>query len=315
MKISAIIPCLNEDKNIIHVYNQVSKALSIYDDYEIIFIDDGSTDDSLLNIKVLSAQDDKVKYISFARNFGLESAFRVGFLYASFEWCIQYDADMQSPPEETYKLVNKVMEGYDVVFGIRVDRKDSLFRTYGSKAQQYFAKHIFKINLPTGASVFRMISTDTAHKVINYPTRAPYFIATVPLITSNYATVEVEHHPRKLGKSKWNLKKMLGHSFELFFGFSNQLLTVPIINSFLGLLIFIVTALCTKQFFSDNSNILMLLLDANIMLALFSIAAIAVHLKYSGKGCKLQDLVNVKETNIEAYYIDNLRKNNIESTK
>ena len=217
---SAIIPCLNEEENIPEAYQRINDALTPYTDFEMIFIDDGSSDATLENIKEIAQRDARVKYISFSKNFGLEAAFRAGFKYAAKDWCIQFDADLQSPPEEVYKLIDKAQEGYDVVFGIRRGRKDSLTRRLGSKLQQLIAKHLFRINLPIGASVYRLVRTSVAKKIIRVPTSAPYFIATVPLVTRRYTTVETSHSRRRRGKSSWRIARLIAHSFDLFFGFS-----------------------------------------------------------------------------------------------
>lgn len=220
MKISAIVPCYNEEENLHAAYEAYTKALSPYEDYEIIFTDDGSTDRSLEIIKSFAETDPKVKYISFSRNFGNCAAFRIGYRYARFDWCIQYDCDLQSPPEESYKLIEKAQEGYDVVFGIRRDRDDPLYRVLGTKIQQFIALKIFGIEVPVGASVFRVMRTAVARDVINYPARAQYFIVTVPKVTHNYTSVETDHHARRAGESKWTLNMMFRHSFDMFLGFS-----------------------------------------------------------------------------------------------
>ncbi|WP_085899486.1 glycosyltransferase family 2 protein [Kiloniella majae] len=220
MKISAIVPCYNEDENLDAAYEAYTKALEPYEDYEIIFTDDGSTDRSLEMIKSFAAKDERVKYISFSRNFGNCAAFRIGYRYARFDWCIQYDCDLQSPPEESYKLIEKAQEGYDVVFGIRRDRDDPFYRVWGTKIQQFIAERLFAIEIPIGASVFRVMRTAVARDVINYPARAQYFIATVPKVTHNYTSIETDHHARRDGESKWTLYKMFQHSFDLFLGFS-----------------------------------------------------------------------------------------------
>lgn len=300
MRISGIVPCLNEGGNIRAVYERLTQVLSQYEDYEIIYIDDGSTDETLERILELCRQDSRVKFISFTRNYGLEAAFRMGFLYAAYEWCVQYDADLQFPPEETHRLVEKAREGYDVVFGIRKKRNDSLFRIWGSKGQQFIASKIFHITLPKGASVFRLVKTHVAHRVIRYPARTAYFLATVPLVTANYATVEVAHHPRQWGGSKWNLRKMLRHSNELFFGFSNRMLDVSCLAA-LGGIVALVPVLVISMFKGlltlGMISIVLCLLSG---IQLFTLAVMTQHLKYTLHNRTLEEFVFVRDSNIEA---------------
>ncbi|WP_310620631.1 glycosyltransferase family 2 protein [Flexibacterium corallicola] len=225
MKISAIVPCYNEEENLAAAFDAYISALSDYDDYEIIITDDGSTDRSLDIIKEYAARNSRIKFISFSRNFGNCAAFRIGYRYAKFDWCVQYDCDLQSPPEETHRLVAKLDEGYDVVFGTRNNRDDPLYRVWGTKIQQFIAHKLFGVDVPKDASVFRVMRTSVARDVINYPARSQYFIATVPLVTHNYTSVVTEHNARRAGDSKWTLGNMLSHSFDLFLGFSLAPLT------------------------------------------------------------------------------------------
>ncbi|RPI78053.1 MAG: glycosyltransferase [Desulfobacteraceae bacterium] len=240
IKISAIIPCMNEEGNIRQVYERISKALSIYEDFELIFLDNASSDNTLQLVKSLAERDPKVKYIAYSKNVGFERSFRNGFEYASFEWCVQYDADLQSPPEETHKLVEKTRQGYDVVFGVREDRDDPFYRVAGSHLLQWTAKHLFRIDVPKGASVFRILRTSIARDIIHFPTRATYFIATVPLVTSRYALVTTAHHARQWGKSKYGFQEIFSHSFELFFGFSQ----IPLLLSWFWFFLTMTAFIC-----------------------------------------------------------------------
>ncbi len=117
--ITAMVPCYNEVQSIDRAYWEIRAELTRYDNVEILFVDDGSTDGTLDRIKVFAANDLLVKYVSFTRNFGLEAAFSAGFTYASKPWTVQFDADLQSPPEELHRLIDKALEGYDAVFAIR----------------------------------------------------------------------------------------------------------------------------------------------------------------------------------------------------
>lgn len=193
---SIVVPCLNEELNIEPLYERVSRQLSGVGDFEIIFVDDGSTDQTLARIKHFAAGDSRVKYISFSKNFGLEAAFRAGFKYASKQWIIQIDADLQSPPEEIPKLIAKARQGYDVVFALRRDRQDSLLKTWGSKGQHLVAAYLFKINMPRGASTFRIIDSRVAKKIICKKTAHPYFLPECLAVGAKYAFVEVTHQPR-----------------------------------------------------------------------------------------------------------------------
>ena len=300
MKISAVVPCLNEEFNIPPLYDKITNALSVYDDYEIIFIDDGSKDGTLSVIKELAAKDAKVKYISFTRNFGMEAAFRYGYLYASYEWCIHYDADLQWPPEDTWKLTKKAEEGFDAVFGVRTNRKDRLYRSIGSKGQSFVARKMFNIEIPVGASSFRILKTSIVKKVLEYPVKTPYFLAALPLVTRNYATVEVGHNNRLHGKTRFSLSKLCNESFRLFFGFSNKMLNFSAIASIISLVAFIPLFIYVLTHPGYGNGSLIIFLCFLSLIHLISKAISDQHLKYAVLNPPYHETAFVRQSNIEA---------------
>ena len=300
MNLSAIIPCFNEELNIALAYEQVTKVLSEYDKYEIIFIDDGSTDGTLSLIKEIAIKDSRVKYISFTRNFGVEAATRYGYLYAAYDWCIHYDADLQWPPGETGKLVEKANEGYDAVFGIRNNRQDKLYRIVGTKGQQFIARKLLLIELPKGASTFRLIKTSVARKVIFHPTKTAYFIATLPLITGNYTTIEINHNKRLHGKSKFGLRKMLNHSCELFWGFSDRMLNFSAIAFVISIIAFVIVFAFAVIHPAYGNKLLLVFLCILSLILLLSKAISDQYLKYSVPNHPHHDIAYVKQSNIDS---------------
>jgi len=300
MKISAIIPCLNEELNIELAYQHIVSILLHYDDYEIIFIDDGSTDNTLLIIKTLAERNEKVKYISFMRNFGVEAAIRYGYLYASHEWCIHYDADLQWPPEETHKLTQKADLGYDAVFGIRKNRNDKLYRIIGAKAQQFIARKLLSIEIPKGASTFRLVKTSIAKKAIFYPTKTPYFLATIPIITSNYTSVEINHNKRIYGKSKFGLSKMFNHSCELFFGYSDKMLNFSAIAFVFGSIGFVIILIISMINPTQGIMPLVILLCLLSLAHLLSKTISDQYAKYPANSYVYHDTIFVRQSNIES---------------
>jgi len=238
---SIIVPCFNEEQNIKPLYQRVCQQLSKFGEFEIIFIDDGSSDQTLAIIKALAAHDSQIKYLSFSQNFGLEAAFRAGFKYATKQWIIQIDADLQSPPEEIPKLIDKAKQGYDIVFARRKNRQDSLLKKWGSTGQHFVASHIFKIKMPRGASTFRIIDSRVAKKVIYKKTAHPYFLPECLAVGAKYTFVEVVHHPRTAGQSKFNLIKSIQATKDLLIGHSlvplNFFLFVAVVASILFMLL------------------------------------------------------------------------------
>jgi hypothetical protein len=215
-----MVPCYNEEACIERAYREIQEQLRGYADCEILFVDDGSTDSTLELIKTFARADERVKYLSFSRNFGLEAAFSAGFRYATKEWTVQLDADLQSPPGEMHKLLDKALEGYDIVFGVRVERRDPLTRKLGSRANSAVARRLLGIALPARASVFRVVRTSVARTIVATGLRSPYFIATAPLVGARYTAVPTRHDARVAGRPKWGMARLIAHVSDLWIGFS-----------------------------------------------------------------------------------------------
>ena len=117
MKLSVIIPVFNEEGSLGELYHQITDSIKVYTEYEIVFIDDGSSDESKNIIQKMIEKDNKVKLLSFFRNFGKSAALSEGFKYASGDIIITMDADLQDDPNEIPALISKLNEGFDLVSG------------------------------------------------------------------------------------------------------------------------------------------------------------------------------------------------------
>lgn len=218
--LTVVMPCLNEGGQVERAYEAVVESLRDIDDLELLVVDDGSADDTLEKVKRLAAADPRVKYLSFSRNFGMEAAHAAGTTYASKPWLVQLDADLQSPPQEIWKLLDKAAEGsYDVVFGVRVDRQDPALRRFSSRALHWIARHVLGVDVPDEVSPFRLMRTAVARRIADLRLGSPYMIAMIPLIGARCAVVPTAHqpHPRR---SRFRVARLVGHAFELFFGYS-----------------------------------------------------------------------------------------------
>jgi glycosyltransferase involved in cell wall biosynthesis len=218
--LTAILPCYNEGAQVEIAYQEVIEALGAIENLELMFIDDGSADDTLERIRRLAATDPRVRYVSFARNFGLVSATAAGFRYAGQPWSVQFDADMQFPAAETWPLLDAAAQGYDVVFGVRRNRKDPLLRRLGARATYWAARKVLGIELPVGASSFKVARTAVGRTIANLPTPNPHFVAKTPEVGARYRTVLVDHAPRTSGRSKYRFSRLAADAFALFIGFS-----------------------------------------------------------------------------------------------
>ncbi|MFI6318244.1 glycosyltransferase family 2 protein [Nonomuraea sp. NPDC050556] len=221
MSLSVVIPCFNEADNIPHVYAEVVAEFGEHD-LELVFVDDGSTDGTLEALKKLAESDPRVQYISFTRNFGFEAAFSAGYLYAGRDWILHLDADQQFPAAEGRRLFEVAQEGYDAVFGVRVDRDDPWVRRAGSAAFHALSRWL-RIEVPRGATAFRLVRASLARTIVELELGTPYFLATVPRLTNRYTTVPVTHRGRTRGSSKVNVLWLARHALDLYVSVGRRL--------------------------------------------------------------------------------------------
>ncbi|HEY9389211.1 MAG TPA: glycosyltransferase family 2 protein [Mycobacteriales bacterium] len=220
--ITVVVPCHNEADNVEDAYRAVVAALADHD-LDLLFVDDGSTDGTLSILRRIADTDPRMRYLSFTRNFGFEAAFSAGFRYAGAPWVLQLDADLQFPPTEARKLISRACDGYDAVYGVRENRDDPVIRRYASRFYHFVGERVLGIRIPPGATTFRVLRTSLAQRIVNSAPTVPYFMGTVPLLTSRYTTVRVAHRARAHGKSKFRLRRLASHALELYFGFSTRL--------------------------------------------------------------------------------------------
>jgi len=218
---SVVIPTFNEIENLRELYERLTKVMSGLDGaYEIIFVDDGSKDGSFELLRELHSQDGRVKAIRLSRNFGQPAAILAGLKVCSGEYTVVLDADLQNSPEEIPKLIREMDKGYDIVYGLRRNRKDSFFRRVSSNFLYWYMTKVLHIKLPEGISAFRVMN----HKVVRHfntlPEKMHNFAALASWLGARYTCVDVEHSPRRKGKSKYSSLKLLRRSLDLLVAFS-----------------------------------------------------------------------------------------------
>ncbi|HEY8423508.1 MAG TPA: glycosyltransferase family 2 protein, partial [Clostridia bacterium] len=211
VKYSVIIPVYNEQEALELTYRELKKLAENFDGgYEIIFVDDGSSDNSLNILKDFAKADKSVKIISFSRNFGHQAAISAGMEHAQGEALIIMDADLQDPPETVLKMIQKWREGYDIVYGKRVKRKgERPFKKLTAYVYYRLLSRITGINIPKDAGDFRLISRKAAQAIISLPEKNRYLRGLNAWVGFKQAEIEYERDPRAAGETKYTLKKML----------------------------------------------------------------------------------------------------------
>jgi len=220
---SVVIPVYNEEGNVRALAERLVPVLEqARRSFEILFVDDGSRDATPSMVRALAAVDPRIKLIRFSRNYGQEAAVQAGILHASGRWVIQMDGDLQNPPEELHKLLEKRDEGYEIVYGVRRRRKDPPHRVVASRLMMWFMRVVLDIELPEDVTTFRVIEGETARLIAGLPEKKKFFSALAVWTGARSATVDVGHAARVHGVTKYSLGKLINHTFDLMVGFSTR---------------------------------------------------------------------------------------------
>lgn len=222
--LSVIIPCYNEQENIPIVFNKTLNTIKKLklNNFEIIFIDDGSSDNSLYLIKKISQNNPQVKYISFSRNFGKESAIFAGLEKSIGNFVAILDADLQDPPELLFDMYNILTtQNYDCVAAKRISRKgDPFFKSFLSKNFYTLINHISEIKLPDGTRDFRMMSRTMVNSILELKECVRFSKGIFDWTGYKTKWIEYENIKRNNGKSKWSLFSLVLYSFDAITSFS-----------------------------------------------------------------------------------------------
>lgn len=223
--VSVIVPVYNEEQGIQELHRRLSASLEKFSAetkilYEIIYVDDGSADGSLELLKKLGGASSRVRVMELLRNFGQHMAIFAGMESARGDVIVTLDADLQNPPEEIPKLVQKVLEGYDAVGGWRIEREDSLWRRLFSRLMNKMISRATGVSLQDYGCMLRAYSRDVVDAMRQSRETVTYIPALANSFAKRVAEVRVEHAPRAAGKSKYNFMKLLRLYFDLLTGFS-----------------------------------------------------------------------------------------------
>ena len=238
---SIIIPIFNEEENIKDLYDRLTSVMDNLcenlnipkDTYEILMIDDGSTDRSWQRISELHGKDRRVRGISFSRNFGHHIAVTAGLDYCKGKTIILMDGDLQDPPEEIPNLYQKSQEGYDLVYGIRQQRQDSFFKKVSSSLFWWILRKFSGVHIPPRQTMLRIMSRRLVEAVKEMREHARFIHGMIAWAGFRVTTLEVQHAQRLKGKTKYNLTKMLRLAFHAITSFS----TIPLrIAIYVGLI-------------------------------------------------------------------------------
>lgn len=236
-KVELIVPCYNESEVVNLFFDEAKKVADSINGYEFgyIFIDDGSSDNTLELLKGLAEEHKNVKYISFSRNFGKEAAMYAGLKNCTSDYAVVLDADLQHPPKLIKEMLEAMEEGYDCCAANRATRDgDPPLRTFFTRCFYRFVNKISEVDMPDGAGDFRMMNRKMINAVIAMSEVQRFSKGIFSWVGFNTKWIDFENVERAAGTTKWNFFKLFGYAMDGITAFS----TFPLkIASYLGSLI------------------------------------------------------------------------------
>ena len=244
-RIEVVIPCYNEEECVELVYNEICDVADnvLNYDFSILFVDDGSSDNTLNEIKRVSniAKKIRVNYISFSRNFGKEAAIYAGLSNSTAEYVALMDADLQHPPSLLIEMVKAIEEGYDCAGARRVNREgEPIIRSFFSRLFYKLSNKIMATNICQGATDYRLMSRDFVNAVLQLCEKNRFTKGIFSWVGYDTKWIEYENIERAAGETKWSMKSLLDYAINGFVAFA----TAPLRGAiYLGFIIFF-AAIC-----------------------------------------------------------------------
>ena len=227
MLLSIIVPCYNEGESIKYTYQEIKKVLNnINIQHEIVFINDGSKDNTLQKLKNIGQNDKAVKYISFSRNFGKEAGMLAGLEYITGDCVVIMDADLQHPPELIPEMIKYYEEGYDQVIAKRNRKGDNKYRTWATKLYYKLVNKLIDVELVDGVGDFRLLSRKAVDSILAMKEYNRFSKGIFSWIGFKQKTIQYENQSRVAGETKWSFKSLLSYGIDGIISFNDKPLRV-----------------------------------------------------------------------------------------
>lgn len=235
MKLSFVIPCYRSENTIGTVVQEIRDTVATRPgiDYEIVLVNDCSPDNVWQVIKQLATEDSRIKGICLAKNFGQHSALMAGYGQTTGDYVISLDDDGQTPANECFKLVDKLEEGFDVVYACHVKSTQKIYRRFGSFINRKMAESIIGQPKNLHASSFFIARKFVIDQIIQYQNSFPYIGGLIFRTTKKIGSVEIQHRKRILGESNYTLISLLSLWINGFTAFSVKPLRIA---TYIGIL-------------------------------------------------------------------------------
>ena len=257
--LTVICPCYNEEESVGLFYEEVMKNQEFFQEkgveLNVLFVDDGSRDGTLAEIKKLRERDERVRFVSFSRNFGKEAAMYAGLEKAKGDYVVIMDVDLQDPPHLLPDMFNGLQEGYDSVATRRVNRKgEPVIRSFFARRFYGLMKRISKTEIVDGARDYRMMTRQMADAILSMGEYNRFTKGIYGWVGFQTKWIEYENVERAKGETKWNFWKLLLYSIEGITAFSTAPLSIAaFVGALFCLLAFlmIIFIIVRKMIFDD----------------------------------------------------------------
>ena len=308
--VSIIVPCYNEEESVNIFYERIKEvidSLSNSYSFEVIFVNDGSKDDTLTNIKTLAYRDPIIRYISFSRNFGKESALYAGLEKSTGDYVVVIDVDLQDPPELIGDMLDIVeCEDYDIVATRRSTREgEPIIRSFFARMFYRLINRISDVQLVDGARDYRLMTRQVVDSILRLCEYNRFSKGLFNWVGFNTKWLEFENIQRTAGESSWSFWSLFNYSIEGIVAFT----TVPLsISTLLGVIfsiisfIMIIVIVLRKILFSNpvegwTSTVSIILLLGGIQL--LSIGVLGKYLEKTYIETKNRPIYIIKESNLD----------------
>jgi len=271
--ISIVSPVYACGTNLEKLYERLTNTLlSITQEYEIIFINDASPDNAWHTIQELAKKDSKIKGINLSRNFGQHKAITAGLDYARGDWVVVMDCDLQDQPEEIVKLYNKAQEGYDIVFGRRVERQDTYLKKLASKIFYKIYDYLTGYDTDHSIANFSIISKTVVENFKKMKEQHKPYGYFVSWLGFKRTDIDIEHASRVEGTSSYSFKKLINLATDNIISQSNKPLKMSIKFGFT--MSFISTAYAIYLIFSYFINNIIVEGWTSVMVSIYFLAGL-----------------------------------------
>ena len=220
LRVSVVVPVFNSEATLAPLVERLRAALAARYDLEVVLVNDGSADASADACRRLAEQYSWVRFVGLSRNFGEHNAVMAGLRYATGDYAVVIDDDFQNPPEEVAALVEKLREGYDVVFSRYPTKHHSAFRNFGSWLNNAVASVLLDKDRDLYLSSFKAINRFLIDELRRYDGPYPYVDGLILRVTGNVGTQEVVHRPRAHGRSNYTMARLVRLWLNMFTSFS-----------------------------------------------------------------------------------------------